>query len=174
MYRFQDLTNKDSIVLSRALDAVKKAKEAFPSLSESEIIIRKSEIFSGAIFVQPQIRSLFTKRRKYYLVLSSKKIYQDILLSLSDTELIAGMVHELVHIEDYSKMNIWQLSMFTLKYLISKKFHKFIEHRTDKKARDLGFGPAIESSSAKVLNFPNAPESFIKRRKKYYANGNYE
>jgi len=103
------------------------------------------------------------KNREYILRYNPKIFKQKD--PISKLALNGILIHELQHIYDYYKMNLWQLSMFYFKYLTIDSFKAKYERDTDYKA---ALRAKQDLLKYKIWHNRQLPPSILAKKEKYY------
>lgn len=138
-----------------------KTKEVYPETRDLEIELKfKRDIFftmRGAV----KYSSLFSKKRKYYVYVNTKK--KDLFSKLDEKNITGWFAHELAHIIEYEKMSNWSLSKFTVKYVFNRSFRTMVEKRVNAFASNNGFYEEMFGVWKKFLSLEDVVNSKYKR-----------
>ena len=131
-------------------------KKHFPSLRGIKIKIKEKKLMNAYTYM---LGSLFLD---YYSIFVSPELRN------KHQIITAGLVHELIHFEDFKKwkLNFFQGILLEIKYLFSKKYRTEIERRTDIKTIKKGYGKGL-LLYRKFLE-KSLSEKLFKKRKAYY------
>lgn len=154
----------DSTMLLPALLAI----QYYPELKNTHIEFKYKNI-PTLMAARPKLWSVFNtkKNRTYVLIIStnpenhSNKLFQN--MSLSSKTGILG--HEFAHFIDYEQKSNFELLIFGIKYIFSKKK---IERETDKVAIERGLGIEMLDYTLHIKKSKLTSKKYRARKKKFY------
>ena len=153
---------------------VEKALSFYPELSNTFIEFKiKKNIKKSTMQAQPKWDFLWKKRKNktYVILISNKFKIQDQEFKTLDipSEVFIGWIgHELGHIMDYESKSNFNLIVFGIKYLFSKKSIKEAERTADTIAVSHGMATYILATKNFILNNASIAPQYKARIVKYY------
>lgn len=114
---------------SRCEGLLARIRKDFPALNRVRIHIKIKRLKKGSLWAN-------TILHFYYLIIVDPNKYRD----AKDKELIGGLAHELIHLEDYKKMNFFRWLFSFIHYYASKKYAKKVERNIEIKVIKRGYG----------------------------------
>ena len=131
--------------------AIAVALARFPELRRTAIVFRHASIFTTMNAIPRKDFMMRRKKYRIYHINIAKKTKQGMLLDGLDLQEQVGCIaHELTHIVDYENMSVLHILGFGAAYLFSKRFRRKVEHRTDMRAIDRGFGREVHAFVTKL------------------------
>lgn len=127
---------------TRAMKIVAElVEESFPELVD--IKLTPKAINNPSVFLATDIDalSILSGDREYTLYLNQKLMTQPI----SDLALKGILAHELVHFNDYEKMNAFELAVFYVRILADARFEAEYERATDLQSFERGYAIGIKA-----------------------------
>lgn len=127
---------------TRAMKIVAElVEESFPELVD--IKLTPKAINNPSVFLATDIDalSILSGDREYTLYLNQKLMTQPI----SDLALKGILAHELVHFNDYEKMNAFELAVFYVRILGDARFEAEYERATDLQSFERGYAIGIKA-----------------------------
>ncbi len=110
--------------------------EFFPSLSENTFKIKEFKSSDYYLQLQSVFKNILVKENKRQFTLNiNTQLYE---CAPSDKALIAILVHEFQHMEDFKLMSNEAFLNFGIRYLSNKKYHIEYERFTDLRALNKG------------------------------------
>lgn len=174
------MIKNDSLVFTNKIippsieDEVRIALSHFPELIDTPIEFRfKPRIKNSFMLAQPKFSGIFNKRknRSYYIMISEKFNIDDDEFGVNDlpTDVLIGWIgHELGHIMDYRDRRGFNLMIFGLRYLVSKRHIREAERAADTYAVNRGMGEYILATKDFILSHANLSEVYKARIKRLY------
>jgi hypothetical protein len=151
----------DLFELSKIIDAVRSTY--FKQIAKHNIVIEKFNSADSFFQTQPVVSSLFDNLyfRKY------KIQYNPQLFSCppSRKAIVAILVHEFEHINDYFESSAFKLLTFSSKYVISSNFSTKYERATDLKACKKGQAEGLKEYREWLYQQLNEKQIALKRKK---------
>lgn len=148
------------------------ALKGYEALQDYNITLLQQPIKSSTMQAQPVIglKSLISGVKSYRIKLAvyvrdSKKVK---VADLPEDVLTGWFAHELGHIADYEPYSNFGMIRYGLKYLISDKFKRKVEHAADYMAIAHGYKDEILASKRWILENDLLDESYKAKIKKYY------
>jgi len=139
----------------RCLKIIQELRKDYPMLDNAKIYLKIKKLRKGSLWAN---KAFYL----YYLIKVDPEKYK----GASDEELKGGLAHELIHLEDAKKMNLFEFIVFFLKYNLSKKFAQNLELLTDKGVIERGY--ARELYANRKFRFKNLSEKDKKIMKNYF------
>ncbi len=130
------------ILEARAMKIVAElVEESFPELLD--IKLTPKAINNPSVFLATDIDalSILSGDREYTLYLNQNLMTQPI----SDLALKGILAHELVHFNDYEKMNAFELAVFYVRILADARFEAEYERATDLQSFERGYAIGIKA-----------------------------
>lgn len=146
----------------------------FPELKNVSIDIRvKKDIEGSFMQAQPVFRSMFVhkSKRRYKIKVSRFLIIERNVKDVSyiPHDVLVGWIgHELGHVLDYLHRSNFNMIMFGIRYLISKKFLIEAERRADIFAIEKGLSSYLIKSKNYILEQTSLPEKYRAKIRRYY------
>ncbi|UJH92234.1 hypothetical protein LZ575_06640 [Antarcticibacterium sp. 1MA-6-2] len=166
------LTNK--IIPSSIEDEVRIALSHYPELIDTPIEFKfKKNIKKSFMQAQPKFSSLFRKRknRSYFVYISERLHIEHEEFGVEDIPkdvLIGWIGHELGHIMDYRDRKGFNMLVFGVKYIFSKRYIREAERAADTYAVNHGMGEYILATKDFILNHAHLSEVYKGRIKRLY------
>jgi hypothetical protein len=146
---------------------------------DAELFTQRSELIFNEVIVDfPSLRNInvgitfenvdegSAETRAYPFGFYKIILDTDELTNSTDNELKGMFAHELSHIEFYYSIDWISLGIFTIGYVSSNTFKRFVERSTDMSAISHGFGNELELFRAYRLRTASATDKII--LEKYY------
>src|SRR5690606_22556401 len=174
------MIKNDSLVFTNKIippsieNEVRIALSHFPELIDTPIEFRfKPRIKNSFMLAQPKFSGIFNKRknRSYYIMISERFNIDDDEFGVQDlpTDVLIGWLgHELGHIMDYRDRRGFNLMIFGLRYLVSKRHIREAERAADTYAVNRGMGEYILATKDFILSHANLSEVYKARIKRLY------
>lgn len=144
----------------------------FDRLHDFEITLIMGKIKSSTMQAQPVIsfKSIFTGVKRYRIKLNRHiRDHQELKIDDVNQKVLKGwFAHELGHLVDYKRRSNFQMILFGLKYLLSKKFKKKVEHDADYIAITHGYKEEILATKRYIIENDLIGEKYKKKILKYY------
>ncbi len=144
----------------------------YPSLCDVAITFKfKKKIKKSTMQAQPVFKTLFSKNRKYVVLISKRFVIGDTTFKTEDIPkdiLIGWIGHELGHIMDYENRSSLGLVWFGLKYVMSRSYIKKAERAADTYAVNSGMEAYILKTKEFILKQAGIPEKYRNRIKSLY------
>lgn len=161
-----------SIEDDRIKNSFNEVIKNFKGLHDFEITLIMGNIKSSTMQAQPVIslKSIFTGVKRYRIKLN-KHIRDHKELKVNDvpTNVLKGwFAHELGHVVDYKRHSNFQMILFGLRYLFSKKFKKKVEHDADYIAITYGFQEEILATKKYIIEHNLINDRYKSKILKYY------
>lgn len=142
------------------IDQVKN--DFFPDLKDIEL--KMKVLKSRAYFLQTFVKTTTAFRapmKRTYGIQINEKIFQ---CSPTADAIRAILVHEIKHIQDYTRMGMFSLESFALKYALNKKFRTRYERTTDLAALELGLAEGLKEYREWLYQWLNHRQLATKKR----------
>lgn len=174
------MIKNDSLVFTNKIippsieNEVRIALSHFPELIDTPIEFRfKPRIKNSFMLAQPKFSGILNKRknRSYFIMISEKFNIDDDEFGVEDlpTDVLIGWIgHELGHIMDYRDRKGFNLMIFGIRYLVSKKHIREAERAADTYAVNRGMGEYILATKDFILSHANLSEVYKARIKRLY------
>ncbi len=181
-FGFQIKTKKlDSItILENKTIPIAILKEAiialshYPELENTPIEFKfKKKIKKSFMQAQPEVMGLFKKRNnRSYKVLISRNFHIDNeefdISEIPSDVLVGWLGHELGHIMDYRERSGFNMIMFGIRYLTSKKFLQEAERVADIYAVNHGLSKYILATKEFILNHAHLSDGYKAKIRRHY------
>lgn|SRR5690606_16472291 len=176
----QPMIKNDSLVFTNKIippsieNEVRIALSHFPELIDTPIEFRfKPRIKNSFMLAQPKFSGIFKNRknRSYYIMISERFNIEDDEFGVKDLPadvLIGWIGHELGHIMDYRDRRGFNLVVFGVRYLFSKKHIRIAERAADTYAVNRGMGEYILATKDFILSHAKLSEVYKARIKRLY------
>ncbi len=125
----------------RFTDIFEEAKSRYKELQDTNIGLRFGNGWFFTMHASLEPKSVFSKKRKYYVKVNLKR--NDILSKLSDADILGWFGHELAHVAEYEKMSNFKLFLFILRYVFDVKFRFVVEKRINAFTCNNGFAQEL-------------------------------
>lgn len=151
-----------------------KALSFYPELQKVPIdFVFKQNIKKSVMQAQPQIGTMFFRKEKwaYQIKISAlfKLTHTAIPIHQIPTDIMIGWIgHELGHIMDYHRRNIFGMIRFGYGYLFSTKYIRRAEKVADTFAVMHGLGYYIIETKNFILNHAELPEHYKQKIARLY------
>jgi hypothetical protein len=151
-----------------------KALSFYPELQKVPIdFVFKQNIKKSVMQAQPQIGTMFFRKKKwaYQINISAlfKLTHTAIPIHQIPTDIMIGWIgHELGHIMDYHRRNIFGMIRFGYGYLFSTKYIRRAEKVADTFAVMHGLGYYIIETKNFILNHAELPEHYKQKIARLY------
>ena len=156
----------------RIKDSFIDVYDAYGSIDEYDITLVQTKIKASTMQAQPifNLKSVFTGVKKYRIKLALYvKDSDGILVSELPDDVLAGwFAHELGHLVDYHSRSNFGMIIFGLKYVLSDKFKRQVEHDADSIAVAHRFGAEIIATKRFILENEFLSDDYKTIIKKYY------
>lgn len=156
------------------LKEAKIALSHYPELKNTPIEFKfKEKITKSFMQAQPEVSGIFKKKKKRaYKVLISRNFQienKEFDITEIPSEVLVGWIgHELGHIMDYRERSGFNLLMFGIRYITSKKFLKEAERVADTYAVNHGLSENILATKNFILNHANLSDVYKDRIRRHY------
>lgn len=156
------------------LKEAKIALSHYPELTNTPIEFKfKKKITKSFMQAQPKISGIFKKKknRAYKVLISGNFQIENEEFDISEipSEVLVGWIgHELGHIMDYRERSGFNLLMFGIRYITSKKFLKEAERVADTYAVNHGLSEYILATKDFILNHAHLSDVYKNRIKRHY------
>lgn len=156
----------------RVKNCFQEVMETFEGLHEFEITLVMGRIKSSTMQAQPiiSIKSIFTGVKRYRIKLNEHiRDHKELkVVDVPDNVLKGWFAHELGHVVDYKQHSNFQMIFFGIKYLLSKKFKKKVEHDADYIAITYGFHEEILATKRYIVDHDLIGDKYKDKILKYY------
>ena len=102
------------------------------------------------------------KSKNKFIIIVNPSIYRDI----NENHLVGGLAHEMIHLEDYKKMNFFEHIIFIFLYSCFKSYRAKVERLTDIETILNGYGTHLLKN--RQYRIENSSKKDIERAKKIY------
>lgn len=143
----------------------------YESLHKYPIILKQRAIKSSTMQAQPilSLRSILgVKQYQVKLAIYVRDSQSLKVDNLPEDVLIGWFAHELGHVVDYERYNLFQMLSYGLKYMFSDSFKKDAEHAADRIAMENGFKEHILITKRYILEHELLAEGYKDKIRKYY------
>lgn len=156
----------------KIIDCFEIALDRYETLHDFEITLVQKPIRASTMQAQPiiTIGSIF-KGVKSYRIKLAKHVRDEEQLPIADLEeevLIGWFAHELGHLMDYQQYSNLQMIGYGVRYLLSAKQRKIIEHDADYIAIAHGFHEEILATKKFILEHDLIEEDYKNKIKRFY------
>lgn len=144
----------------------------YNSLDGYKLILKQRKVKGTTMQAQPVINltKLLGGPDRYKIKLA--KFVRDsnslLVSELPENVLRGWFAHELGHVVDYAPHSTLGMIKYGIKYIVSKRFRKKVEHRADEIAIDAGFHEEILATKRYVFNHDLIEDSYKDQMRKYY------
>ncbi len=149
-----------------------KVMERYDALHDYDVVLNQQRVKASTMQAQPKINlvNLFTGVKKYEIKLG---VYvrdsEDIAVAELPEDVLTGwFAHELGHLVDYESRSNFMMAIYGIRYVISAKFKRKVEHEADYIAIANGFKDEILATKAFILDHELLEESYKEQIRKYY------
>jgi hypothetical protein len=170
MLSLKDEYGKKKIFIPEYEKASLIALSFYPELKNTRVtFMYADEVSSGKCTIA---FSTVFNNRNYLIYINNNKKKTGMLLSEAPFNAQVGIIaHELSHVVDFKKKNVFQLIGWAISYLIRNKRIE-IERNTDILTIKHGAGTQLYEWSQFLLNNPNISNDYKKARNTYYLQPN--
>lgn len=138
----------------------------------TKIRIKRTKLKGSTMQAQPifSLKSLLRGLRAYRIRVSEYVRGSDSLKvdELPEDVLIGWFAHELGHVKDYQDHSLIGMLIFGLKYVLSARFRKKIEHRADQIAIEHGFHNEVLATKKFLFHHEAIENSYRLKMKRFY------
>lgn len=149
-----------------------KAAKAYETLYEYEIILNQRHIKSSTMQAQPVIKlSRVFKGINAYQINLANYVRDSKSVKVADLpeEILTGwFAHELGHVVDYGDKSTIGMLIYGVKYVLSGKFKREVEHEADRIAISHGFVNEILTTKRFILESDFMGKSYKDKINKFY------
>ncbi len=181
IYSFSlNMKNNDSLVFTNKIippsieTEVRIALSHYPELIDTPIEFKfKDKIKKSFMQAQPKFSGIFKhrKNRSYFIMISRRFNIEDDEFGVEDipTDVLIGWIgHELGHIMDYRDRKGFNMVIFGIRYVFSKRHIREAERAADTYAVNRGMGEYILATKDFILSHANLSEVYKARIKRLY------
>lgn len=161
--------NSESKILTTAFN---EALNGFKNLKNKNIKLVIKKIPKTSMRAQPIINRYFLRKstREFKVEVAHVcKIDNKLLMEELPHQILVGwFAHELGHIQDYQRLNVWGIIKLAILYLISGKYKKGVERRADLEAVKNGFANEIIATKRYLLAHADLSPRYKRNLTKHY------
>ncbi|SNS69281.1 hypothetical protein SAMN05421640_0876 [Ekhidna lutea] len=144
----------------------------YDSLDGYKLILKQRKVKGTTMQAQPVINltKLFGGPDRYKIKLARYvRDSESIKVSeLPEAVLKGWFAHELGHVVDYAPHSTLGMIRYGIKYLVSDRFRKMVEHRADEIAIEAGFHKEILATKRFVFDHDLIDDGYKNQMRKYY------
>lgn len=156
----------------KIIDCFEKALDRYKTLHNYEITLVQKPIRASTMQAQPIITvGSILKGVKRYRIKLARHVRDEEQLLIADLDedvLIGWFAHELGHLMDYQQYSNLQMIGYGVKYLLSAKQRKIIEHDADYIAIAHGFHEEILATKKFILEHDLIENDYKEKIKRFY------
>lgn len=156
----------------RIRNCFRDVMKRFEGLHEFEITLVLGRIKSSTMQAQPiiSLKSIFSGVKRYRIKLNKHiRDHEELkVIDVPDDVLKGWFAHELGHLVDYKQHSNFQMIIFGIKYLLSKKFKKKVEHDADYIAITYGYHEEILATKRYIVEHDLIGDKYKNKILKYY------
>lgn len=169
--KYMNVTYKN-VENKKIIECFEKALDRYETLHNFEINLVQKPIRASTMQAQPiiTIGSIFKGVKRYRIKLA-KHVRDEEKLPIADLDkdvLVGWFAHELGHLMDYQQYSNLQMIGYGVKYLLSAKQRKIIEHDADYIAIAHGFHEEILATKKFILDHELIEEDYKEKIKRFY------
>jgi hypothetical protein len=156
----------------RVRNCFNEVMKRFQGLHEYEVVLIQDKIKSSTMQAQPiiSLKSIFTGVKRYRIKLNEHiRDHKDLKITDVPDDVLKGwFAHELGHVVDYKRRSNIQMVFFGLKYLLSEKFKRKVEHNADYIAITYGYQEEILETKRYIVEHNIIGAKYKNKILKYY------
>lgn len=156
----------------RLHELFKIAMEPYEFDSHTKIRVQRTKLKGSTMQAQPifTLKSFFSGLNTYRIRVSKfvRGSHSFSVDELPDDVLIGWFAHELGHVKDYQEHTLIGMLFFGVKYVLSAKFRKRIEHRADQIAIEHGFHNEVLATKKFLFHHEAIENSYRLKMKRFY------
>lgn len=143
----------------------------FEDIDDIDIVLIEKKFKSSTMQAQPKIslQTFFGKRKQYKININKFVITTESRVAeLPEAVLKGWFAHEIGHIIDYHSRSNMRMAFFGIKYLLSKRFKKQVEHDADVIAVNYGFSDYIIAMKRYILESDYVANHYKSKIQQFY------
>ncbi len=155
---------------SRVRENFLEMAENYPPLKSYNLILEQKPIRKTTMRAQPVISSYLGAKKKFKVQYNEATRLRDVIRieEVPEAVLKGWFAHELGHVMDYRHRSMLGMIWFGLRYVLSRRYRKKVEHMADEYAIAYGMANDILATKKYILEHSELPDKYKRRIRKYY------
>jgi len=148
----------------------KEIADNYPPLKSYSLKLVQKPIRKTTMRARPNFRAYFRGQKKFSIMFNSSTNLADKVNVEEVPEIVlrGWFAHELGHVMDYRNRSAVEMLIYGIRYLMSRRYRKKVEHTADEYAIEYGFADEILATKKYILEHSDLPEKYKERFRKYY------